>query len=94
MPKRPDKAASGKEKRIDEAEKSVMDALKRLKEADVFVAQLATMVGNDGNRTLLRRYLNQYTSRNTMDYFIHKDLGRLYAPGTGFLYQKRNHAAG
>jgi len=63
------------EKRIDEAEKSVMDALKRLKEADVFVAPLATMVGNDGSRTLMRRYLNQYTSRNTMDYFIHKDLG-------------------
>ncbi|MDD3183265.1 MAG: site-specific DNA-methyltransferase [Alphaproteobacteria bacterium] len=77
---RPDAEKTGQggkwqEKRIDEAEKSVMDALKRLKEADVFVAPLATMVGNDGNRTLLRRYLNQYTSRNTMDYFIHKDLG-------------------
>lgn len=77
---RPDLERSGQggkwqEKRIDEAEKSVMDALKRLKEADVFVAPLATMVGNDGSRTLLRRYLNQYTSRNTMDYFIHKDLG-------------------
>lgn len=27
------------------------------------------------NRPLLARYLNQYTARNTMDYFIHKDLG-------------------
>ena len=27
------------------------------------------------NRPLLARYVNQYTSRNTMDYFIHKDLG-------------------
>jgi len=77
---RPDAEKTGQggkwqEKRIDEAEKAVMDALKRLKEADVFVATLATMVGNDGSRTLLRRYLNQYTSRNTMDYFIHKDLG-------------------
>ena len=26
-------------------------------------------------RPLLARYLNQYTSRNSMDYFIHKDLG-------------------
>lgn len=26
-------------------------------------------------RPLLARYLNEYTSRNTMDYFIHKDLG-------------------
>ena len=27
------------------------------------------------DRPLLARYINQYTSRNTMDYFIHKDLG-------------------
>lgn len=27
------------------------------------------------DRTLLARYLNQYTARNTMDYFIHKNLG-------------------
>lgn len=26
-------------------------------------------------RPLLAKYINQYTSRNTMDYFIHKDLG-------------------
>lgn len=26
-------------------------------------------------RPLLTKYINQYTSRNTMDYFIHKDLG-------------------
>jgi len=27
------------------------------------------------NRPLLAKYVNQYTARNTMDYFIHKDLG-------------------
>ncbi len=27
------------------------------------------------SRTLLAKYLKQYTARNTMDYFIHKDLG-------------------
>ncbi|MFA7172645.1 MAG: site-specific DNA-methyltransferase [Kiritimatiellia bacterium] len=27
------------------------------------------------NRPLLTKYINQYTSRNTYDYFIHKDLG-------------------
>jgi len=27
------------------------------------------------NRPVLARYVNQYTARNTMDYFIHKDLG-------------------
>ena len=27
------------------------------------------------NRLLLSKYMNRYTARNTMDYFIHKDLG-------------------
>jgi adenine-specific DNA-methyltransferase len=30
---------------------------------------------NDKKRPLLAKYINQYTARNTMDYFIHKDLG-------------------
>ncbi len=30
---------------------------------------------SDRNRPLLAKYINQYTARNTMDYFIHKDLG-------------------
>ena len=29
----------------------------------------------DKHRPLLAKYINQYTARNTMDYFIHKDLG-------------------
>lgn len=30
---------------------------------------------NNPNRTLLEKHLNDYTARNTFDYFIHKDLG-------------------
>ncbi|MFZ2399098.1 MAG: site-specific DNA-methyltransferase [Smithella sp.] len=30
---------------------------------------------SDSNRPFLAKYINQYTARNTMDYFIHKDLG-------------------
>jgi adenine-specific DNA-methyltransferase len=30
---------------------------------------------SDKKRPVLAKYLNQYTARNTMDYFIHKDLG-------------------
>lgn len=30
---------------------------------------------SDRQRPLLTKYINQYTARNTMDYFIHKDLG-------------------
>ena len=77
---RPDPKKSGasgtwQKKRIDEAEKIILDALKNLKAADLFIAPLATTIGKENDRTLLRRYLVQYTSRNTMDYFIHKDLG-------------------
>lgn len=77
---RPDPEKSGQggkwqEKRVEEAEKVILEALKSLGEAKVFVAPLSTLIGQDKDRTLLRRYLNQYTSRNTMDYFIHKDLG-------------------
>jgi len=31
--------------------------------------------GKDGTQKLLAKYLNQYTAKNSMDYFIHKDLG-------------------
>ncbi len=30
---------------------------------------------SDKKRPVLAKYINQYTARNTMDYFIHKDLG-------------------
>lgn len=77
---RPDSKKTGasgtwQKKRIDEAEKAIFEALKNTKAAEVFIAPLATTIGKDNDRTLLRRYLVQYTSRNTMDYFIHRDLG-------------------
>ena len=31
--------------------------------------------GKDKKQPLLGRYIRQYTASNTMDYFIHKDLG-------------------
>ena len=77
---RPDAEKSGQggkwqEKRIEEAEKVVLEAIGKLDDAHDFLAPLSTLIGKEQNRTLLRRYLTQYTSRNTMDYFIHKDLG-------------------
>ncbi len=32
--------------------------------------------GDFSNKTILEKHLNDYTKRNTFDYFIHKDLGR------------------
>lgn len=61
-------------KRIDEAEKTIFAALEECDQKEL-LASLQTKIGEKQDRTLLRKYLNQYSSRNTMDYFIHKDLG-------------------
>jgi adenine-specific DNA-methyltransferase len=37
--------------------------------------QIAAPTDTDKRRPVLAKYVNQYTARNTMDYFIHKDLG-------------------
>lgn len=79
---RPDPEKSGQEsgwqkKRLQEAESVILDAL----EADVslkpFHEALAFLAPTEKqkDRTLLAKYLTSYTARNTMDYFIHKDLG-------------------
>ena len=77
---RPDNEKSGQtakwqEKRIDEAESAILHTLTGIGEAESYNIALQTKIGEDKNkRTLLRKYLNQYTKRNTTDYFIHKDL--------------------
>ncbi len=45
--------------------------------AQHFHQTLATPIskGKDGTQTVLAKYLNQYTAKNSMDYFIHKNLG-------------------
>lgn len=78
---RPDKEKSGtaakwQEKRIDEAESAILHALTGIGDAASYNEALRSEIGEDKTkRTLLRKYLNQYTKRNTTDYFIHKDLG-------------------
>ncbi len=46
-------------------------------EGEAYKINLQTIVETDKikKRPLLAKYLNKYTARNTMDYFIHKDLG-------------------
>jgi len=51
----------------DEQGKALAEYLRLLK--------VAAPTEKDKNRPLLAKYINQYTARNTMDYFIHKDLG-------------------
>lgn len=83
---RPDSTKSGQagtwqQKRLAEAEQVVGEQLANLvfthPELRAFEQPLFAPAPTDKqpNRTLLGKYLGQFTARNTMDYFIHKNLG-------------------
>ncbi len=83
---RPDPEKTGqegtwREKRNAEAVETILSYLKsRAGEddgSDVFLRFLTipSPTESDRKRPLLAKYINQYTARNTKDYFIHKDLG-------------------
>lgn len=83
---RPDPEKSGQEstwrdKRNAEAVKTVLSTLERMAKENKSVNEylsllkVAAPTDNDKHRPLLAKYINKYTARNTMDYFIHKDLG-------------------
>lgn len=76
-PEKTGQAGTWQQKRLNEAETAIQAALTKLPEAETHRTALATPAPTDKqpNRTLLGKYLGQYTSRNTMDYFIHKNLG-------------------
>ena len=52
-----------------------LGGLKELYQEFLAVLKIPAPTEKDKNRPLLAKYINQYTARNTMDYFIHKDLG-------------------
>ena len=90
----PDKTgqdAKWQETRLQQAEAAIIQALQDLK-ASAFLQALQTPAPTDSKnkRTLLGKYLQKYAARNTMDYFIHKDLGGFY--GAAGFYIKGNHA--
>lgn len=83
---RPDPEKTGqentwREKRNAEALVTILAALDKLADGDArakrYVDLLRTPAPTDKDkqRPLLAKYVNRYTARNTMDYFIHKDLG-------------------
>lgn len=82
-PQKTGQESGWREKRNTEAVALALKTLNELagkkdavqKAAKFYAAQLSLPAGKDGDRPLLARYVNQYTARNTMDYFIHKDLG-------------------
>lgn len=78
-PDKPEKSQEGtwQEQRRSEAVTKLLAALAPLTEAAPYHRLLSAKAPTEANkdRTLLAKYLHQYTARNTSDYFIHKDLG-------------------
>lgn len=83
---RPDPEKSGQEgawrdKRNAEAVKIILVGLEKMCKDNTGLEEYLRLLKtpapteNDKHRPLLAKYINQYTARNTMDYFIHKDLG-------------------
>ena len=66
-----------REKRNAEAVETIFAVLDTMEGVEEFKHLLTVTAPTEkqSQRTLLAKYINQYTARNTMDYFIHKDLG-------------------
>jgi adenine-specific DNA-methyltransferase len=78
-PDKPEKSQEAKwqEELRSQAVESVLEKLATIPETAIYRKVLAAKAPSEANkdRTLLAKYLYQYTARNTSDYFIHKDLG-------------------
>jgi adenine-specific DNA-methyltransferase len=83
---RPDPEKSGQEntwrdKRNGEAVTTILATLETMAQGDAVLTEYLQLLQtpapteSEKRRVLLAKYINQYTARNTMDYFIHKDLG-------------------
>ena len=87
---RPDPEKSGqektwREKRNTQAVETILGQLEGMIQANdghrealteyLRLLNIPAPTEKDKKRPVLAKYINQYTARNTMDYFIHKDLG-------------------
>lgn len=76
-PEKQGQEGAWRKKRLKEAAECVKAALGALDQAEDYAAALMTPAPTEKekDRTLLEKYIGKYAARNTMDYFIHKDLG-------------------
>jgi adenine-specific DNA-methyltransferase len=80
-PEKTGQEGSWRDKRNAEAVEIVLSILEQMAKSDKAIQEyfhllkLPAPTDSDKNRPLLAKYIKRYTSRNTMDYFIHKDLG-------------------
>jgi adenine-specific DNA-methyltransferase len=78
---KPAKAGNWQQKRLAEVENTVREQLSRLAvecpEVRRFEQAMFSLAPTESQptRTLLAKYLSKFTAPNTMDYFIHKNLG-------------------
>jgi len=76
-PEKTSQEKTWRDTRNTEAVQTIFAALRDIPEAEDFLRCFEYKAPTDKkkDRTLLEKYIYQYTARNTMDYFIHKDLG-------------------
>jgi adenine-specific DNA-methyltransferase len=59
----------------EQTKKEICENLRKSADEYLRLFNVPAPTDSDKKRPLLAKYINQYTGRNTMDYFIHKDLG-------------------
>ncbi|MFE8064562.1 DNA methyltransferase [Priestia aryabhattai] len=61
----------------DKINTETLEKVFTMKEFESWISELQALAPTEKNkkRTLLEKHLNDYTAKNTFDYFIHKDLG-------------------
>ena len=76
-PQKSSQESSWRDARNSEAVETIFHALEKLPAAEDFLRGFGLKAPTEKkkDRTLLEKYIYQYTTRNTRDYFIHKDLG-------------------
>ncbi|MCB2141253.1 site-specific DNA-methyltransferase, partial [bacterium] len=77
---RPDEEKRAQNKLNEQAVETIIGLREQINDRAIkdALAELAILspTESDKNRTLLAKHLEDYTRRNTQDYFIHKDLGK------------------
>lgn len=76
-PKKTSQDRTWRDAKNTEAVETIFQALSAMPAAKHYLQGFETKAPTESNkdRTLLEKYIYQYTARNTRDYFIHKDLG-------------------
>lgn len=70
------RASADKKKKQEQLNQEAVEQLLNLAEISAFGLTEAAPTEKNKERTLLEKHLNDFTAKNSFDYFIHKDLGK------------------